>query len=88
MAVALSGDRATLDAEDFPLAPAKVRGGPAAEIEVPDHGLDFERAVSEFEKSILTQALEKTAGNKKLAADLLGLKRTTLSAKLRTINAA
>ena len=34
------------------------------------------------------QAMEKTAGNKKQAADMLGLKRTTLSAKLRTLEAA
>jgi DNA-binding protein Fis len=33
------------------------------------------------------QALEKTSGNKKQAADMLGLKRTTLSAKLRILDA-
>jgi DNA-binding NtrC family response regulator len=44
--------------------------------------------VGEFERSILMQALEKTSGNKKQAADMLGLKRTTLAAKLRTFEAA
>ena len=60
----------------------------AGSISVPDHGLDFEQTVSQFERSILMQAMEKTAGNKKQAADMLGLKRTTLSAKLRTLDAA
>jgi transcriptional regulator with GAF, ATPase, and Fis domain len=87
MAIALSGDRAALEAEDFQLGPAQV-AGPAPEIAVPDHGLDFDRTVSQFEKSILMQALEKTAGNKKMAADMLGLKRTTLAAKLRAFEAA
>jgi len=51
---------------------------------VPDEGLDFEGTVSSLERSLLEQALRKTGGNKKLAADMLGLKRTTLSAKLRS----
>jgi len=88
MAVALSGDRPVLTPVDFPQqASASGSGAAPAAISVPDHGLDFDRTVSQFEKSILTQALEKTAGNKKQAADLLGLKRTTLSAKLRTLEA-
>ena len=49
---------------------------------LPDDGLDFEQTVSHIERSILEQALRKTSGNKKMAADMLRLKRTTLSAKL------
>ena len=93
-AIALSGERETLQPEDFPAQASESRraaaaaGVGAASISVPDHGLDFEQTVSQFERSILMQALEKTAGNKKQAADMLGLKRTTLSAKLRTLDAA
>src|SRR5262249_46450362 len=89
MAVALSGDRAMLSPADFP-SQALAHAEPAAEpvVEVPDQGLDFDRTVSRFERSILMQALEKTPGNKKQAAEMLGLKRTTLSAKLRTFEAA
>jgi DNA-binding NtrC family response regulator len=89
-AVALSGERETLEPLDFPFdgAGTKFTAAAAAGIAVPDHGLDFEQTVSQFERSILMQALEKTAGNKKQAADMLGLKRTTLSAKLRTLDAA
>jgi DNA-binding NtrC family response regulator len=94
-AIALSGDRPTLTAADFSLlgaeckfAAAAAGAGPGpATISLPDHGLDFEHTVSQFERSILKQAMEKTAGNKKQAADMLGLKRTTLSAKLRTLDA-
>ena len=37
--------------------------------------------------NILEQALRKTRGNKKLAAEMLGLKRTTLTAKLKSLAA-
>ena len=85
MAVALSGARTTLNAADFPL-PAN---GPACVeaplISVPDQGLDFEQTVAVIERSILEQALRKTGGNKKAAAEMLRLKRTTLSAKVRNL---
>ncbi len=91
-AITLSGDRQTLCPEDFPFQSSESKFAAAASsgptISVPDHGLDFDQTVSQFERSILMQALEKTAGNKKQAADMLGLKRTTLSAKLRTLDAA
>jgi DNA-binding NtrC family response regulator len=45
--------------------------------------IDFAAAVSQFERSILQSALAKTNGNKTAAAELLGLKRTTLIMKLR-----
>ena len=93
-AIALSGDRQMLTPEDFStlptavgLAAAAAVGSGAPAISVPDHGLDFDHTVSQFERSILMQALEKTSGNKKQAADMLGLKRTTLSAKLRILDA-
>jgi DNA-binding NtrC family response regulator len=90
MAVALSGERDTLFPGDFPLPSAtNWRSQTTTErplsIAVPDDGLDFERTVNSIEKSILEQALRKTNGNKKLAADMLRLKRTTLAAKLRSL---
>jgi transcriptional regulator with GAF, ATPase, and Fis domain len=88
-AVALSGDRSTLYGTDFCRAGTLASPTPthAGEISVPEWGLDFEETVSRIEKSILEQALRQTNGNKKMAASLLGLKRTTLSAKLRTLTA-
>ena len=88
-AIALSGDRATLYPADFCRADMTATPAPntAGEISVPEWGLDFEETVNRIERSILEQALRQTNGNKKMAADLLRLKRTTLSAKLRTLTA-
>ncbi len=89
MAVALSADRRELGVNDFPpvtqepvLIPPNL---PA--VSVPDSGLDYDRTLEWIERSILEQALRKTRGNKKAAAALLGLKRTTLSAKVRSLDA-
>jgi DNA-binding NtrC family response regulator len=89
--VALSGDRDVLEPGDFPL-PQSNRARSLSSvaipmIPVPDGGLDYEHTVAVIERSILAQALQKTGGNKKAAADMLNLKRTTLSAKLRTLEA-
>jgi transcriptional regulator with PAS, ATPase and Fis domain len=50
---------------------------------VGEDGLDFNRAVEAFENRLISEALRRTGGNKQAAARLLGLKRTTLVAKLR-----
>jgi len=90
-AIVMSGDRSNLFPGDFPLPPRQHPVTPASGsspfIAVPDHGLDFERTVGSIELNILEQALKKTHGNKKLAAEMLGLKRTTLSAKLKSLAA-
>ncbi|MFN3325858.1 MAG: sigma-54 dependent transcriptional regulator [Bryobacteraceae bacterium] len=89
MAVVLSGDRETLYPADFPLpsiAPSKPLLATATPfIAVPDDGLDYEQTVLQIERNILRQALEKTRGNKKQAAEMLRLKRTTLTAKLKSL---
>jgi transcriptional regulator with GAF, ATPase, and Fis domain len=92
MAVALSGEGRTLQVSDFRLPPpAPVRpalSGDVPAISVPDQGLDYTRTIALIEFSILDQALRKTGGNKKAAARMLGLKRTTLSAKVRNLAAS
>lgn len=90
MAIALSGSAEELHAADFPL-PAPARWKTVAletVIRLPEDGLDFERTVSGIERNILGQALERTRGNKKAAADMLRLKRTTLAAKLKSLEMA
>jgi transcriptional regulator with GAF, ATPase, and Fis domain len=81
--------RATSFPGDFPLPPRRppVASAPGAHplIAVPDQGLDFERTVGNIELNIRKHALRKTRGNKKLAAEMLGLKRTTLTAKLKSL---
>jgi DNA-binding NtrC family response regulator len=85
-AVALSGNRAFLLPSDFAALPVPrpqlLNHAPV--VSVPDGGLDYEQTLAGIEKSILEQALRKTRGNKKAAADMLRLKRTTLSAKVRS----
>jgi transcriptional regulator with GAF, ATPase, and Fis domain len=91
-AVVLSGERPGLVPGDFPLPRRKLasalQDGEQPLVAVPDQGLDFESTVGSIERNILEQALKKTGGNKKLAAEMLGLKRTTLSAKLKSLVAA
>ena len=89
MAVALSGERTLLGPADFPL-PALPPHNPAADapspvIPLPEGGLDYEETLGAIERSILGQALERTGGNKKAAAEMLRLKRTTLAAKVRSL---
>ncbi|HUP04748.1 MAG TPA: sigma 54-interacting transcriptional regulator, partial [Bryobacteraceae bacterium] len=93
MAVALSGDRQLLTDTDFPPPSAPMRRPPPDEpeppwVSLPDDGLDYETTVAQIERSILGQALRKTGGNKQAAADMLRLKRTTLSAKVRSLESA
>jgi len=89
-AIVLSGERAMLYPADFALSGGSARprpeGSRALFVHVPDDGLDFEQTVGQIARSIIEQALRKTNGNKKLAADMLRLKRTTLAAKLRSLD--
>lgn len=51
--------------------------------EMPDDGLDFNELVSQFENKLILMALGQTNGNKKAAAELLRLNRTTLVEKIK-----
>ena len=51
----------------------------------PDDGLDFERYIEGVELSLIRRSLERTRGNKRQAAKLLNLKRTTLIEKLKRL---
>ena len=90
-AVIVSGTRQFLVPGDFqlstgtPVSSSLPQRMPPASVSVPDHGIDFTEVVTVFEKNLLDQALQKAKGNKTLAADLLGLKRSTLISKLRVL---
>lgn len=89
-AVILSGGRRVLLTSDFTfsnLALAAVAPiGPAAEtFRIPVGGIDYQKMLEDFELSLLTQALTRARGNKTVAAELLGMKRTTLTAKYRAL---
>jgi transcriptional regulator with GAF, ATPase, and Fis domain len=52
-------------------------------IELPLDGVDFNRLVDDYENRLIVTALTQTQGNKKQAARLLGLNRTTLVEKIK-----
>ena len=85
-AVAFSKGRAQLDVAD--LAP-ELQNQPAAtdlsQVWFPDEGIDFARYVETVELSLIRRSLERTRGNKRQAAKLLNLKRTTLIEKLKRL---
>lgn len=66
--------------------PLSVSGSVAAAKELPPEGICLNSAVDAFENGLIMQALQRTGGNKKEAAALLNLKRTTLIEKLKKKN--
>jgi DNA-binding NtrC family response regulator len=84
-AVVLSGEREELHPSDFPLPSGEGRplAAGAPSFELPPGGLDLDALLAGIELDLLRQALERAGGNKNRAAQILGLKRTTLSAKLK-----
>ena len=84
MAVALSGDRILLDMPDFPLVSRQSSAAAQFQsIAIPDDGIHFNTMISDLEKRLILQSLDLARGNKKRAASLLHLKRTTFVEKLR-----
>jgi len=84
---ALSPGRSQLTSADLPddIRQAYVPVEPD-ELAIPDEGVDLAQLVSDFERSLIRRALDRTNGNKRWAADLLHLKRTTLIEKLKRLD--
>jgi DNA-binding NtrC family response regulator len=57
----------------------------AIPMDMSPNGLDLNQVVSEVEKKLMLQSLQITRGNKKRAAELLGLKRTTFLEKMKRL---
>ena len=92
-AAALSGATTTIGLSDLP---EEVRGGAPSGItpalatrssnnHIPESGLDFDEIVTEVERDLLLQSLNKSGGNKMRAAKLLNMKRTTFVEKLKRL---
>jgi sigma-54 specific flagellar transcriptional regulator A len=75
-----------ITAEDLPV---KLRGAAAARpvlggaVALSEEGINLNSAVTEFEKALILQSLEKTQWVKNKAAQLLNLNRTTLVEKIK-----
>ena len=88
MAVIVSGSRNVILGSDIRINSASAppsRAGHPERSPIPAGGLDYQQALESFEHDLLTQALLRTRGNKTAAAELLRLKRTTLSARMRVL---
>jgi DNA-binding NtrC family response regulator len=85
-ALAFSQGRSQIDVHD--LTP-DIQNQPApadsSDVWFPDDGLDFERYIDGVELSLIRRSLERTRGNKRQAAKLLNVKRTTLIEKLKRL---
>jgi len=85
-AFALSPGRAQLELSDLS---EEVRAAPvqptAADVEFSANGIDFDALVNQFEHGLLRRALERAGGNRRMAAELLKIKRTTLIEKLKRL---
>jgi len=74
---------------DVPLLPENLTSGRTSlaeaniAAEIGEGGVDLNALVRELEGRMINEALKQAGGNKQAAARLLGLKRTTFSAKLR-----
>ena len=55
-------------------------------VTIPDEGINFTTVVSQLERELILRSLEKTGGNKRQAARLLNMSRTTLIDKLHRLH--
>jgi transcriptional regulator with PAS, ATPase and Fis domain len=73
----------TIEAKDLPQRVCGLGIEKRTALRLPDAGIDLRNAVESFENQLIRQALERTKWNKKQAASLLGLNRTTLVEMLK-----
>lgn len=86
-AVAMTGADTEITVEALPqeiVSPERATLLPS--LTIPDEGINFTSVVSQLERDLILQCLEKTGGNKRQAARLLNLSRTTLIDKLHRLN--
>ena len=74
---------ASIDPKDLPQRVCGLGTEKRITPRLPETGIDLRNAVESFENQLIRQALERTKWNKKQAATLLGLNRTTLVEMLK-----
>jgi DNA-binding NtrC family response regulator len=85
-AVALSGSEQALSPTMLPHDITNPElGSTMPSVTIPDEGINFTSVVSQLERELILRSLEKTGGNKRRAARLLNLSRTTLIDKLQRL---
>jgi len=85
-AITLAPGRSQIESADLPPEVQAVTVTDATtRFELPQDGMDLDRHVADIELALIRQALDRTANNKRQAALLLNLKRTTLIEKLKRL---
>ena len=83
------GNWDTLENENLEQSPAQVLQVSLRKtysMSLPEEGMNLKKAVEDFERGLILEALEKSNWVKNKAATLLGLNRTTLVEKLKKMN--
>ncbi|MDA1313563.1 MAG: sigma-54 dependent transcriptional regulator [Acidobacteria bacterium] len=84
MAVILSKERQELDLNDFPRQRRPAAREPIERMPMARE-LGYKTLVEQFERDLISRVLQRTSGNKTLAAEMLRLKRTTLVEKWKKL---
>jgi DNA-binding NtrC family response regulator len=85
-ALAFSQGRSQIDVQDLTSdIQEQAEASTSSDVWFPDDGLDFARYIETIELALIRRSLERTQGNKRQAAKLLNLKRTTLIEKLKRL---
>ena len=85
-ALAFSQGRSQIDVQDLTAdIQQQTPATDSSEVWFPDEGLDLARHIDGIELALIRRSLERTHGNKRQAAKLLNLKRTTLIEKLKRL---
>ncbi|HTM03264.1 MAG TPA: sigma-54 dependent transcriptional regulator [Vicinamibacterales bacterium] len=88
-AVALGAGRTEVEAADLP-PELQTMPQPTTTpfVDFPEDGLDMPSYLARIEQDLIARALDRTAGNRNRAAELLRIKRTTLVEKLKRLDSA
>jgi DNA-binding NtrC family response regulator len=85
--LAILSDGDVIEASNLPEYITEEAGMPQAfalsDLALPSSGVNFNELVDTYESKLISSALSQTNGNKKAAAKLLGLNRTTLVEKIK-----
>lgn len=85
--IVLKKDDTPIAANDLPSTFQQVRISQAfTNLRLPEEGIDLRGTLEKIEYQLTVDALERSNGNKARAADLLGLKRTTLLERIKRLN--
>ena len=83
-ALALTPGRTQIDVPDLP-SEVQLSGPAPVNVVLPEDGLDLQHYLHDVEREMIRHSLDRTGGNKHKAAQLLGIKRTTLIEKAKRL---